>query len=202
MDNTDKPIEQTRLIEDIRSGGEQREIAWRSITQAWGASIMNTAMKQTNCNEWQAREAFSIASVGVDKRAKNAESAEFLKKASLKTYLTQATIFEVFRILKSEPKTKELEQTERWAAEDVEVRQRMSLCTKLMDRALENIGQRCKKILTMFNNGYKMEQIAREMGFENADVAKREKYKCVERFKAFLLANPSLSAQLKENCYG
>lgn len=163
---------------------------------------MGVAMQRASCNEWQAREAFSVAIVGLDNRARSAADNDFLQKASLKTYLTQATVYAAFAILRQQPKTEELTPAERLASEDHELQLRSAHCRELMARALESLDDRCKKILLLFANGFSMEETAKEMGFENADVARREKYKCQERFKKYLRENPAVQRQLVENCYG
>jgi RNA polymerase sigma factor (sigma-70 family) len=190
------------LIDRIRAGGSKRDAAWQHITSAWGGAAMGVAMQRSGCNEWQAREAFSMATMGVDNRVRSTYGHDFLQKATLKTYLTQSTVYAAFAILRKQPKTEELTSAVHLASDDHEKRLRSAHCAEVMDRALDCLGARCKKLLNLFANGHSMEEIAKEMGLANADVAKREKYKCQKGFKAFLMENPAVKKQLSENCYG
>jgi len=201
MQDKNREPDDNALIDGIRAGHNARETAWRFITLEWGGRILGTVMQRTNCNEGQAKEAFSRASTGVDKRLRHAEP-DFLQKASLKTYLTQAAIFAAWAILKKTPKTEALDDAELLAMEDMESGARTGNCAETMDLALQGIGPRCKKILLLFNDGYSMEEIALDSGFLNADVARREKHKCQERFKTYLRDNDAVKTLLLENCYG
>lgn len=191
-------------MEDIRAGGRQREKAWHFITMDWGTYVLGTTLLRTRCNEQQAKEAFSIAVVGVDARVSGSAGNDFLKTATLKTYLTQSTIHAALRILGIIPhsQTVELDIAERLAAEDDELRRNSQDCVRLLNQALQNMTNRCNLILGRFYSGFSMEEIAVEMGFKSADVARREKYECLVRFKTWLNANPSVKKQLQENCYG
>ncbi|HMG13789.1 MAG TPA: hypothetical protein VK590_00010 [Saprospiraceae bacterium] len=191
-----------QLMENIRKGGNARESGWQYISQHWGALSVSTCIKRTGCEEWLAKEAFSNACVGIDKRIRSSENNDFLVSATLRSYLIQAHIYAVFSLLKKESKTVELSNEERMVGLAIDELNIQDDCTKLMDKALENIGPRAKKILSLFSDGFSMEEIAIEMGFQNKEVAKREKYKCQESFKEYLKMNPSIKKQLIENCYG
>lgn len=201
MQRQNREPDDNALIAGIRTGHKAREAAWRFITLEWGGRVVGTVMQRTGCSEGLAKEALSLASAGVDNRLRHAER-DFLQKASLKTYLTQAAIFAAWAILKKVPRTEALDAAERLAMEDMESSARTGNCTETMDLALQGIGPRCKKILLLFNDGYSMEEIALNSGFLNADVARREKHKCQERFKTYLRDNVALKTLLLENCYG
>lgn len=53
-----------------------------------------------------------------------------------------------------------------------------------MDSSLELLGEPCKSLLKAFyHEMMSMEQIAEQMGYTNADNAKNQKYKCLQRLR-------------------
>jgi RNA polymerase sigma factor (sigma-70 family) len=53
-----------------------------------------------------------------------------------------------------------------------------------MDNALVSLGERCEQLLRMFYiNGKSMHEIADVLAYTNADNAKTQKYKCLQRLK-------------------
>ncbi|MBK7869562.1 MAG: sigma-70 family RNA polymerase sigma factor [Saprospiraceae bacterium] len=67
----------------------------------------------------------------------------------------------------------------------------------LVRQLLENIGERCKKILWLRANSHSMEEIAQEIGLSNADMAKKEAYRCNNRLKEMILGKPELVHLIK-----
>jgi len=191
-------------MEALRAGGIVREDVWRYLTVNWSGYCCGTAVKRTGCKEHEAKEAFSIACLGVDKRIRTASGDDFLKKASLKTYLTSATIYAAWTVMRQRKKEPVEVGIKLYAEgeEDVNKWFRQRDCREILEKALASIGERCKKILVLFKDGFGMKEIMEEMGFGNEDVAKAQKWQCQERFKAYLRANPNISSLLKENCYG
>lgn len=52
----------------------------------------------------------------------------------------------------------------------------------LAEEALMSIGDRCREVLRLFYiEGLTMEEIAERLGFSSENVAKNQKYKCIER---------------------
>ncbi len=53
-----------------------------------------------------------------------------------------------------------------------------------LNKALESIGESCKKLLTLFYyHSLKMNEIAEKLNYTNASTAKAQKYKCIQRLK-------------------
>ncbi len=191
-------------IDAIRQGGVLREAQWRMIVATWGPYCCQTVMRTTLCDQNVAREGFSIAVVGVDKRIRGTQGYDFLTTATLKTYLTASSIYATNRLLHAASRrtvdTSSLseeaafEQIDQWLSQDA--------CRVIMEKALDGIGEKSKKILLLFNDGFSMKEIAAEMAFDNETTARKEKYKAQEKFKKHLADNPHFMTLLKENCYG
>lgn len=54
----------------------------------------------------------------------------------------------------------------------------------VMERCLDELGEPCRTLLRCFyHDEMSMDQIAREMGYTNAENAKNQKYKCLQRLR-------------------
>ncbi len=62
--------------------------------------------------------------------------------------------------------------------------------------ALQEIGERCQQILTLWGQNVSMEKIAEAIGLRDRIAAKREAYRCRERFTNIIKSNPRLRAQV------
>jgi RNA polymerase sigma factor (sigma-70 family) len=61
---------------------------------------------------------------------------------------------------------------------------------ELLAEAMGKIGERCRELLRHYQLDYSMEEIAREMGYANAETAKKEAYRCRMRLREYLENNP------------
>ncbi len=180
-----------QFMEAVRSGGIAREDVWRYITVNWSSYCCGTAVKRTGCEERESREAFSIACMGVDKRIRTTMGYDFLTKASLKTYLTSATIRAAWSVMLQRKKDMGDEGINLHAEEESSNWFRQKDCRETLEKALDNIGERCKKILILFKDGFGMKEIMKEMGFRNEEVAKTEKWQCQEKIQRIPPHEPS-----------
>ncbi|PHN03998.1 RNA polymerase subunit sigma-70 [Flavilitoribacter nigricans DSM 23189 = NBRC 102662] len=60
----------------------------------------------------------------------------------------------------------------------------------LLHRALEQLGERCKRILELWQLSYSMEEIATEMDFSSAQMARKNKYRCQQSLLKFFKDQP------------
>ncbi len=69
---------------------------------------------------------------------------------------------------------------------EIEKKEKMFL---QMEESLNSLGEPCRSILEDFYiKDYSMEQITDKFGYTNADNAKNQKYKCLQRLKKFFFA--------------
>ncbi|HLF65781.1 MAG TPA: sigma-70 family RNA polymerase sigma factor [Saprospiraceae bacterium] len=57
---------------------------------------------------------------------------------------------------------------------------------QMLDRALSNLGERCKKVLLMWAGGYSMEEIAKALELSSEAMARKTKYKCKNQLMELL----------------
>lgn len=67
---------------------------------------------------------------------------------------------------------------------------RQNLRNRLFQRHYRNLESHCKKVLRMFYKNNSFEEIALEMGYKNAEVAKRRKYLCLKYLTEQIKADP------------
>ena len=69
----------------------------------------------------------------------------------------------------------------------------------VLRQALENMGGRCNEILTPYKSGISYQEMAEQLGLSSADMAKKECYRCRQRFREYLLQRPELLKYLKDD---
>jgi RNA polymerase sigma factor (sigma-70 family) len=67
----------------------------------------------------------------------------------------------------------------------------------LLEQAISLIGARCSQLLHFYKLSYSMEEIAQEINLSSADMAKKEVYRCRERLKNHLQAQPQIAKILQ-----
>lgn len=61
---------------------------------------------------------------------------------------------------------------------------------------LGQLGSKCSKILELWKLSYSMEEIATEAGLKNANVARKQRYNCYQRFLKIIDGQPNLKSIL------
>ena len=68
--------------------------------------------------------------------------------------------------------------------DDLTVHEEMDQQMTFMETALDNLGEPCRSIIHAFYiAGRSMQEICEQFGYSNADNAKNQKYKCLQRLK-------------------
>lgn len=68
---------------------------------------------------------------------------------------------------------------------------------------VDQLGETCKKILLLFYyEEYSMKQILEHMHYENEQVVRNKKYKCLKQLEQIINSNPSLKQALKNLLHG
>lgn len=187
------------IIEALRRGGYDREQAWEYAYKSWRDKAMGVIFKM-GCSKNEALEIFGEVAMPFEEAVRKPDFA--LKSATLSTYFIRCVINRWLE--RRGKKSGEMELLEfedrhvREVAESVEAQIDHSELAQLLDQSLSHISDRCKKILVMFMNGYKMQEIAEAMNFAGAQIAKNEKLKCQSKYEDFLRQNPSLQRQITQ----
>lgn len=69
---------------------------------------------------------------------------------------------------------------------------------KIVREALDEIGETCRNVLVMFYfDGFDMDTIAQNLGFNNSDTAKAKKYQCFKKLEELMKKRYSISDFLR-----
>jgi DNA-directed RNA polymerase specialized sigma subunit len=70
-------------------------------------------------------------------------------------------------------------------------------------QVVEQLGDTCKKILVMFYyENLSMKEILSSLEYENEQVVRNKKYKCLKQLEQMITSNPSLTQTLKNILHG
>lgn len=177
----------TKLIESIRQGGQAREYATQQILSR-NIFFVRKLSKQFKLSEEVVLDAYTDALMLL---LDHVNSGRFRGESKLSTYLYQILFNKCRDFLKKKStNTIELnEWTENWDGHSqsflknfIEKEEVASL-----EKYLDNLGEACKQILLDWGYwGYRMEEIAKRVGLENGEQAKKRKYKCLQRLRKIL----------------
>ncbi|MBI5914255.1 MAG: sigma-70 family RNA polymerase sigma factor [Bacteroidetes bacterium] len=180
-----------QLVAAIRAGGRQRNDAWQYIYKAWRAFYLKPVFSLGGREE-QVDEVFSYVVLAVERQVCKPDFA--LHSASLRTYFIESLTRKWAEAQKisagRQKRTVEFDPESRPAWEGLQpgveedyIRQERA---EMVNRGLEQLGERCKTLLTLYGKGFKMEEIAGEMGYGNVQTAKNQVAICRDRLRDFL----------------
>ncbi len=177
------------LIQGIRDGATN---SLDSLYTAYFPMILQLVL-HNNGNEDDAKDIFQEAVIVLYTKI---TTGNFELKSKLKTY-----IYAVCRHLW----LKKLNQNSRFSAQtyelesvadveiDLEQHEEKNEQFKHMQYALGQLGEPCKTIIEEFYlNNRSMQEICEQFGYTNADNAKTQKYKCLQRLKKLFFKDGGL----------
>ena len=188
----------SEILAALRAGGSAREKAWEYMYKKWRGIWLRKIFDSGGTSD-EGDEALNDVCLSFENAATS--SGFELKTASLRTYLTSCVYYRWLYNKGKEPRTEEFEEGHiRGFAESVDVAIFSQECRDLLDTLLlAALGERCKTILLMHAERYKMEEIATAMGFQGgADTAKKERYKCTQKMVQFLQTNPDFNTRYSD----
>lgn len=122
----------------------------------------------------------------------------FKGESSLITFFVSIAKRKWWSIIKRRKPTEEIAphhvEQEVESAEDYALKEEKK---HFLAQALSRIGERCKKILQLYQLDYSMEEIAAATGISSADMAKKEAYRCRVRLRQFFDDNPGWKNLIK-----
>lgn len=128
---------------------------------------------------------------------RNIRENRFRGDSSLKTYflsIGKQYWFNRQRGIKPQPLVEQPEQPHQETPENLYL---ITERQNIINEILEQIGEHCKKVLSLYKLSLSNEEIARELGLSSPELAKKYAYRCREKFKAYVL-NQKHIAELLE----
>jgi RNA polymerase sigma factor (sigma-70 family) len=110
-----------------------------------------------------------------------ARDQKLVLTSSLKTYIYSIARNQWLKKLQSGMKNTRLENFEEFISVETEPEETLA---PVLNKLLDEIGEACRKLLVAFYYRKKnMDEICIELNYMNADSAKNQKYKCIQRLK-------------------
>lgn len=170
-----KEITDNELIKAIRLGGRTRNDAWEYIYKAWRAYYLKPVLT-LNGHPDEVDEIIGLVIIDVEKQLLKDEfkfkTVNFIQYFSIcvkNAWIKNTRRSVQFVELNEEHfKNKNFEPEVNSKFDELEL-------------SLSKIGDTCKKILTLWSERYKMEDIAKIMGLKSAQSAKNAKLECYKK---------------------
>lgn len=171
-----------RLIDKLKQGN--KDLLQAIYQQHKGRFINIMKARFPECDLLQIEDAYSEA---VEVLYFNIEQGKLDNiEQSVESYLFAIARNKLYRDSKKAQKNLRLSvDVEEEKEEDVWENER-----KLMEVCLNQLGERCQKLLKLFyHNNKSLQAIAKEMGFGDSQNASAAKYKCTQKLKTRMLKN-------------
>ncbi|MBL7782119.1 MAG: sigma-70 family RNA polymerase sigma factor [Saprospiraceae bacterium] len=178
------------LLDAIRQGGPPREAALQAIYQKPG--LRETVIRHVLDRGGSRDDAMDVFQETLVLFDRNLRLGRFEGRSSLATYFVgiarwnwQAQRRRRGRMAQWQDEHYE-GQVESPEADVLRAEHRSWL-----EAVLGRIGERCRELLRLYQLDYSMEEITAAMQYANADVAKKEAYRCRMRFRELLEQQPA-----------
>lgn len=173
------------LLDAIRQGGQAREAALQAVYQKPGLreTVIRIVLDQGGSRD-DAMDVFQETVVLFDR---NLRMGRFEGRSALSTYFVGIARWTWQSQRRKQGRTTELQAThydEHVESPEAEVLRAEH--RSWLEAVLGRIGERCRELLRLYQLDYSMEEITAAMQYANADVAKKEAYRCRMRFRELL----------------
>jgi RNA polymerase sigma factor (sigma-70 family) len=168
------------IIGEIR---KQNEVALREMYRTHYPMIRNMVVNNSG-SEQDAKDVYQEAVIVFYEKVLQ---PDFVLTCQIKTYLyAVCRRLWLKRLAEKKWYTGNIDEMETFlgAEEEVQDVEEKTKAFQRMDRSLNSLGEPCRTIITDFYIGnLGMDEITLKFGYTNADNAKNQKYKCLQRLK-------------------
>lgn len=189
-----------KIIEMISQGDKSRNEAWKYIYNHWKSAYSKKILINGGTS-LDIDELFSEICIKFENRILN-KSLPAIE--NLKSYFAKCMYFSWINSQKmksNSPFTNFEENLDYFDAEiyDLEKEKEISI---ILDAVLSQLSERCKKLLLLFANKVPMKDAAKILSLKDDQKAKKEKYECMSKLKAYVSSNNALENHIKSLIYG
>ncbi len=166
-------------VEELR---KKNTAALKQLYKTHYPMVLNLVLTN-NGSEQEAKDVFQEAIIHFYERL---QQVEFVLTCKIKTYLYAVSRRLWLKRLAEQKKQVRMEEDDRFAGVEDEMTEleRKEKSFQAMDKALNNLGEPCRTIVEdYYLHSLTMDQITEKFGYTNADNAKNQKYKCLQRLK-------------------
>lgn len=167
------------IISEVR---KNNEVVLRELYKTHYPMIFHLVCSNTG-TEQEAKDIYQEAVIAFFEKA---QQPDFVLTCKIKTFLYAICRRLWLKRLHEKKRFQHIEEYESFVGVEEEVAdlEEKEQVFKLMSGALEDLGEPCRSIIEDFYiKDLSMEQIRDKFGYTNADNAKNQKYKCLQRLK-------------------
>ena len=184
------------LIEAIRTGGKNRMDALRQIFENTSDRFkILRYLKSKGCPREDAEDIYQDAIIIFDRKVVD---GEYMAMASIENFIFSIVKMNWLNKFRSYQRQSENEiEDDMLVEEDVTAYYNRKEKAETLSKVINLVNERCRKILTLFSEGLKTDAIADELNLIDKVRVQKEKYRCLNRIRQKLRANPTLAAYIK-----
>ena len=187
--------DENAIVNGIQSGGRERPVCEKKL-YAHFLYFVRQGMIKYKLTEEDSASAYSDTIITVISAI---TTGSFEGRSSLKSYAFQIFMNKCVDLLRKETtKKSKVHQTASISSLIMELPDRardavQQLITKndrnLMWQKLQEIGEKCRQMLLLFEDNYSDKEIAALMQYSSADVVKTSRLRCIEKLKEKIAGN-------------
>ncbi len=187
------------LIAAIKSGSAKRQEAIRYLYQ--DASLKGKIIQFVSRNSGNYQDGEDMFHEGIIVLDRNIRQNKFKEETSIQGYLYSICRFLWMNQIRKQGKVTltednlEMDSSDQATPEDILFTAEQK---EILNSLVDQLGDRCKKILELWKLSYSMEEIANELGFSSAAMARKNKYRCHKSLLEIIQKHPKLVNTLKE----
>ncbi|MEI6948979.1 sigma-70 family RNA polymerase sigma factor [Paraflavisolibacter sp. H34] len=181
--------EENSIIDGLQAGGSRRLLSEKGLYERYFYLIRQGTLKYS-ISEEEAASAYSDAVISV---IDNILTGRFESRSSLKSYIYQIFLNKCVDAVRRKTTQKNVVHKTTGISEFLfalpdkarnviqqltEKHQRSTLLEKLAE-----LGEKCRQLLLLFEDGYSDREIAEVMAYNSADVVKTSRLRCLEKLK-------------------
>ena len=186
-----------QLVDAISAGGPGRESALKAIYEDGDLKRMVAAfVRNHQGNATDGQDMFHEGMIVLDR---NIREGKFRGEAPVKGYLYSICRFLWMNQLRKQAHTSSVAEMPLSNEPDT-LTPEVTLVTEerktVLNRLLQELGDRCQQILELWKLSYSMEEIAVSLGFSSSDMARKAKYRCHVSLLEIIRKNPHVEQLL------
>ncbi|MEM6318588.1 MAG: sigma-70 family RNA polymerase sigma factor [Bacteroidota bacterium] len=188
----------TDIVTAIKRGGRNRQEVIRFLYGQKDLKSKIIQFVQRNSGNFQ--DGQDIFHEGIIVLDRNVRQGKFKMESSVNGYLFSICRFLWMNQIRKHSKTSLTEDNSRLdeVEEGTPETQLFSDEQKnILRQLMSNLGERCQKILELWKLSYSMEEIAKELKFSSAAMARKNKYRCQKSLMDIVGQHPELVAGLR-----
>lgn len=194
------PLDDKAIIAAIQAGGQQRQEALKRIyhNPALRASII-AFVKSKGGNEADGQDMYHEGIIVLDR---NIRQGKFREATNLQGYLYSICRFIWMNRARKQSKISLNQESVVYDGPAEETPESSYFDTErnlLLQQVLEQLDDRCRKILRLWQLSYSMAEIASQVNLSSPAMARKTKYRCHQALLKYLKDHPQIAESLKNS---